>query len=44
MFAMFFFLSLYIQNVMGYSPLKTGLAFLPFTVRHGRRRHLSARS
>ena len=32
MFAMFFFLSLYIQNVMGYSPLKTGLAFLPFTV------------
>lgn len=31
MFAMFFFLSLYIQNVMGYSPLKAGFAFLPFT-------------
>ena len=32
MFAMFFFLSQYIQNVMGYSPLKAGVAFLPFTV------------
>ncbi|HWI43971.1 MAG TPA: MFS transporter [Nocardioides sp.] len=32
MFAMFFFLSLYIQNVMGYSPLRAGFAFLPFTV------------
>ena len=31
MFAMFFYLSLYIQNVMGYSPLKAGLAFLPFS-------------
>jgi EmrB/QacA subfamily drug resistance transporter len=31
MFAMFFFLSLFIQNVMGYSPLKTGVAFLPFS-------------
>ena len=30
MFAMFFFLSLYIQNVMGYSPIEAGLAFLPF--------------
>jgi EmrB/QacA subfamily drug resistance transporter len=30
MFAMFFFLSLFVQNVMGYSPLRTGLAFLPF--------------
>lgn len=30
MFAMFFFLSLFVQNVMGYSPLKTGVAFLPF--------------
>jgi hypothetical protein len=29
---MFFFLSLFIQNVMGYSPLKTGVAFLPFSV------------
>ncbi|MGI8524466.1 MAG: MFS transporter, partial [Nocardioides sp.] len=32
MFAMFFFLSLFIQNVMGYSPLKAGFAFLPFSV------------
>jgi EmrB/QacA subfamily drug resistance transporter len=32
MFAMFYFLSLYVQNVMDYSPLKTGFAFLPFTV------------
>jgi predicted MFS family arabinose efflux permease len=31
MFAMFYFLSQYIQNVMGYSPLKAGVAFLPFT-------------
>jgi EmrB/QacA subfamily drug resistance transporter len=31
MFAMFFFLSLFVQTVMGYSPLKTGLAFLPFS-------------
>ncbi len=30
MFAMFFFLSQYVQNVMGYSPLRTGVAFLPF--------------
>ncbi|MDT0212766.1 MFS transporter [Rothia sp. ARF10] len=32
MFAMFYFLSQYIQNVMGYSPLKAGVAFLPFTI------------
>ncbi len=31
MFAMFFYLSQYIQNVMGYSPLQAGLAFLPFS-------------
>jgi Major Facilitator Superfamily len=29
---MFFFLSLFIQNVMGYSPLKAGFAFLPFSI------------
>jgi predicted MFS family arabinose efflux permease len=29
---MFYFLSLYVQNVMGYSPLKTGFAFLPFAI------------
>jgi EmrB/QacA subfamily drug resistance transporter len=31
MFAMFFFLSQVIQNVMGYSSLKAGFAFLPFS-------------
>jgi MFS family permease len=28
---MFFFLSLYMQNVLGYSPSHTGLAYLPLT-------------
>jgi EmrB/QacA subfamily drug resistance transporter len=32
MFAMFFFLSLFIQLVVGYSPLTTGVAFLPFSI------------
>ena len=32
MFAMFFFLSLFIQLVVGYSPLDTGVAFLPFSI------------
>jgi EmrB/QacA subfamily drug resistance transporter len=31
MFAMFFFNSLYIQQVLGFGPLQAGLAFLPFT-------------
>jgi MFS family permease len=31
MFAMFFFLTLYIQIVLGYTPIKTGLSFLPVT-------------
>jgi EmrB/QacA subfamily drug resistance transporter len=31
MFAMFYYLSQYIQNVMGYSPLHAGVAFLPFS-------------
>ena len=31
LFAMFFFNSLYVQRVLGYSPLQAGLAFLPFT-------------
>ncbi len=31
MFAMFFYLSLYVQNVMGYTPLRTGFSFLPFS-------------
>ena len=32
MFAMFLYLTLYIQNVLGYSPLEAGLRFLPLTV------------
>jgi EmrB/QacA subfamily drug resistance transporter len=31
MFAMFFFNTLYVQQVLGYGPLEAGLAFLPFT-------------
>ncbi len=31
LFAMFFFLTLYIQNVLGYTPVTTGLSFLPVT-------------
>lgn len=32
MFAQFFFLTLYMQNVLGYSPLQSGLRFLPSTL------------
>ncbi len=31
MFAMFFFLSLFIQQIVGFSPLRAGFAFLPFS-------------
>jgi len=31
MFSMFYFISLFVQQVLGYSPLKAGIAFLPFT-------------
>jgi EmrB/QacA subfamily drug resistance transporter len=31
LFAMFFFATLYVQQLRGYSPIKAGLAFLPFT-------------
>jgi EmrB/QacA subfamily drug resistance transporter len=31
LFSMFFFLTLYVQNILGYSPVKTGLCFLPIT-------------
>ena len=32
MFAMFFFLSLFIQQIVGYGPLRAGVAFLPFSL------------
>ncbi len=31
LFGMFFFLTLFVQNVLGYSPLRAGVAFLPVT-------------
>lgn len=31
LFAMFFFLGLFVQQVLGYSPVKSGFAFLPFS-------------
>jgi len=31
MYGMFFFLTQFLQNVLGYSPLRAGLAFLPLT-------------
>jgi EmrB/QacA subfamily drug resistance transporter len=31
LFAMFYFASLYLQQVLGYGPLRAGFAFLPFT-------------
>jgi EmrB/QacA subfamily drug resistance transporter len=35
MFAVFFLTSLYLQRVLHYSPLRTGLAFLPFSLLQG---------
>ena len=32
MFAVFFFLALYMQNILGFSPLETGVRFLPSTL------------
>ncbi|MEO3781956.1 MFS transporter [Actinocorallia sp. B10E7] len=32
MFATFYFLTLYMQQIHGYGPLKTGLSYLPFSV------------
>jgi predicted MFS family arabinose efflux permease len=32
MFGMFYFASLYVQDIMGYSPLRAGLAFLPVSI------------
>ncbi len=31
LFSMFLFLGLYLQTILGYSPLRSGFAFLPFT-------------
>ena len=35
MFATFFFITQFVQNVLGYSPLKAGVAFLPMTIAIG---------
>jgi EmrB/QacA subfamily drug resistance transporter len=32
LFSMFFFLTLYVQQVLHYSPVKTGISFLPVTI------------
>ena len=40
---MFFFLTQFLQDVLGYSPLTTGLAFLPLTVMLFTASQLSAR-
>ena len=32
MFGVFFYVSLYIQQILGYSPIQAGAAFLPMTV------------
>jgi EmrB/QacA subfamily drug resistance transporter len=32
MFGMFFFLTQFLQNILGYSPVRTGVAFLPLTI------------
>ena len=32
LFGVFFFVSLYVQQILGYSPVKAGLTFLPMTV------------
>jgi EmrB/QacA subfamily drug resistance transporter len=31
MFSIFFFLTLFVQNILGYSPIKAGVAFLPIS-------------
>jgi EmrB/QacA subfamily drug resistance transporter len=32
MFGVFFFVSLYVQNILGYSPIQAGASFLPWTL------------
>ncbi len=43
MFGMFFFLTQFLQDVLGYGPLQAGLAFLPFSVALFAMSQLSAR-
>jgi len=43
MFATFFFITQFVQNVLGYSPLKAGVAFLPMTLGIGGTATLMAR-
>jgi len=43
MFATFFFITQFVQNVLGYSPLKAGVAFLPMTIGIGSMATLMAR-
>lgn len=35
MFATFYFLTLYMQQILGYSPVRTGFAYLPFSIGMG---------
>lgn len=42
MFAMFYFLTLYMQLILGFSAVKTGFAFLPFSVGMGAAAGLSS--
>jgi EmrB/QacA subfamily drug resistance transporter len=44
LFGMFFFLTLFVQDVLGYSPLRAGLAFLPITAAIVTASQLAARS
>ncbi len=43
MFGMFFFLTQFVQNVLGYSPLRAGLAFLPISLVIGVSAQISSR-
>ncbi len=43
MFGMFFFMTQFLQDVLGYGPLETGLAFLPFSLALFGMSQLSAR-
>ena len=43
MFATFYFLTLYLQQIHGYSPVRTGLAYLPFSIGMGLAAALSSK-